>query len=284
MPRRIGARISDRRLRARVGRAGTSVLRRAADRVDLACEDDSHVGRVRGSALRRDVQPVSGRRRQADEPGDRGCLRVRLLRPGVRARHLHRRPARGRGRCARATYPSSPSGDRPSRSRSAGMPSRRSSRDRAPSPGLPATTNARRRRLSPRGADLARAVAAHPLGVCRHHLGNRPAVCVRRNRGRACRGRAFILAPDVSTAQQRAFDAARLAMADQGVTLSPGDLALTCSPTPHSCLQPGSAVRVEIHLEVRLPLMPSVVGRASATVSVDASHAEPYGTFREGAP
>jgi hypothetical protein len=97
-------------------------------------------------------------------------------------------------------------------------------------------------------------------------------------------GRAFILAPDVSTAQQRAFDAARLAMADQGVTLSPGDLALTCSPTPHSCLQPGSAVRVEIHLQVKLPLMPFVMGRSSATVSVDALHAEPYGTFREGAP
>jgi hypothetical protein len=97
-------------------------------------------------------------------------------------------------------------------------------------------------------------------------------------------GRAFILAPDVGAAQQRAFEAARLAMADQGVTLEPDDLAIDCSPTPDSCLQPGSAVRVEIRLHVMLPLMPSVMGRSSATVLVDASHAEPYGTFREASP
>lgn len=96
-------------------------------------------------------------------------------------------------------------------------------------------------------------------------------------------GRAFILAPDVGTAQQRAFDAARLAMADQGVSLDPEELAVTCSPTPHSCLQPGSAVRVEISLHVRLPLMPTVRS-SSATVRVDASHDEPYGTFREAPP
>jgi hypothetical protein len=97
-------------------------------------------------------------------------------------------------------------------------------------------------------------------------------------------GRAFILAPDLATAEQRAYDAARLAMADQGVSLRPQEMALDCSPTPQSCLEPGSTVRVEIHLQVRLPLIPAVMGSPAASVSVDAEHAEPYGTFREAAP
>lgn len=96
-------------------------------------------------------------------------------------------------------------------------------------------------------------------------------------------GRAFILAPDVATAEQRAYAAARIAMADQGVRLGHGDLAIQCSPTPQSCLQPGSTVRVEVHLQVRLPLIPPGLGHTPASIAVDASHTEPYGTFREGA-
>ncbi len=94
-------------------------------------------------------------------------------------------------------------------------------------------------------------------------------------------GRAFTLAPDLQTAQTRAYDAARLAMLDQGVTLQPGEMVLNCDPTPDSCLRPGSTVEVTITLDVRLPLMPTVLGQSAASVSVDASHTEPYGTFRE---
>jgi hypothetical protein len=97
-------------------------------------------------------------------------------------------------------------------------------------------------------------------------------------------GRAFILAPDVASAEQRAYEAARIAMTDQGVRLGQGEIALHCSPTPQSCLQPGSTVRVEIHLQVRLPMVSPVLGRTPASVAVDATHTEPYGTFREGAP
>ena len=53
-------------------------------------------------------------------------------------------------------------------------------------------------------------------------------------------GRAYILAPDVATAQQRAYAAADLAMSDQGVELDPEDVVIECDPTPASCLQPGS--------------------------------------------
>jgi hypothetical protein len=97
-------------------------------------------------------------------------------------------------------------------------------------------------------------------------------------------GRAFVLAPDVATASHRAYDAAKVAMADQGVALRGDEMVVRCSPTPQSCLQPGSTVHVQIHLDVRLPFVPTVFGQSAASVAVRATHAEPFGTFREAAP
>ncbi len=94
-------------------------------------------------------------------------------------------------------------------------------------------------------------------------------------------GRAFILAPDVASARERAYDAARVAMRDQGVDLSPSELHVECQPTPESCLQPGSSVEVQLDLQVALPLVPSLFGESAASIAVDASHTEPYGVFRE---
>jgi len=94
-------------------------------------------------------------------------------------------------------------------------------------------------------------------------------------------GRAYILAPDVETAQVRAFEAARVAMDDQGVALAPSDLVIVCRPSPTWCLQPGSSVEVRIDLEVGLPLVPAIFGEQTASVSVDASHREPFGDYRE---
>jgi hypothetical protein len=94
-------------------------------------------------------------------------------------------------------------------------------------------------------------------------------------------GRAYILAPDVATAEQRAYEAAALAMRDQGVQLEPGDLGIACHPTPQSCLQPGSSVEVRVALQVRLPLTPGMFGESAASVAVEATHVEPYGVYRE---
>ncbi len=94
-------------------------------------------------------------------------------------------------------------------------------------------------------------------------------------------GRAFILAPDVATARERAFDAASLSMRDQGVVLERSDLLLVCHPTPDSCLQPGSTVEVQIALQVPLPVVPELFGESAASVAVDARHVEPYGVYRE---
>lgn len=94
--------------------------------------------------------------------------------------------------------------------------------------------------------------------------------------GARAAGRAFIIVPDgVSEdgARERAVEAARVAMRDQGVELEAADLRITCRP---GCLEPGSTVTVEIDTEVPLPFLPKAMA-----VQVRASHTEPYGDYRE---
>jgi len=94
-------------------------------------------------------------------------------------------------------------------------------------------------------------------------------------------GRAFIIVPDGMSeddARARAFEAARLAMKDQGIELSPGQLTISCNP---ACLQPGSTVTVTLDTEVRLPLIPDALGGEPPAIHISASHTEPYGDYRE---
>jgi Flp pilus assembly protein TadG len=94
-------------------------------------------------------------------------------------------------------------------------------------------------------------------------------------------GRAFIIVPAGLTeddARARAFEAARLAMKDQGMELSPGQLKITCNP---ACLEPGSTVTVELDTEVPLPLIPDALGGERPAIHITASHTEPYGDYRE---
>ena len=94
-------------------------------------------------------------------------------------------------------------------------------------------------------------------------------------------GRAFIIVPDGVTedeARARAFEAARLAMEDQGIELSQGELSISCNP---ACLQPGSTVTVTLNTEVRLPLIPDALGGEPPAIRISASHTEPYGDYRE---
>lgn len=97
-------------------------------------------------------------------------------------------------------------------------------------------------------------------------------------------GRAYVLSPDVSTAEFRAYEAARIAMQDQGVGLEPADVLIACHPSPEACLQPGSTVEVRLDLQVSLPLLPSVMGQSVASIAVKSSHLEPYGVYREATP
>ena len=91
--------------------------------------------------------------------------------------------------------------------------------------------------------------------------------------------RAFILAPDVTTAFERADRAASVALSDQDV--SGASVRVTCTPTPADCLTPGSSVRVVVRMTQPLPLTPQALGDQIAPITVDSTHVEPYGTYRE---
>lgn len=96
-------------------------------------------------------------------------------------------------------------------------------------------------------------------------------------------GRAFVTAPDQTSAYARARSAARLAFDDQG-TDAPVRVSISCRPSPRACLSPGSVIFVRVDSAVVLPLLPAVFGGHSPQIAVDASHQEPYGTFREARP
>ncbi|MGA8988181.1 hypothetical protein [Aeromicrobium sp.] len=90
--------------------------------------------------------------------------------------------------------------------------------------------------------------------------------------------RAFLQAPDVATGERRAQLTARIAMDDQG--LSGASVQISCLPTPHDCLRPGSSVLVVVQTIQPLPLTPSSLGSQLGGIAVDSTHIEPYGTFR----
>lgn len=94
-------------------------------------------------------------------------------------------------------------------------------------------------------------------------------------------GRAFIIVPSglsEEDARARGFEAARLAMKDQGMDLTAEQLKITCKP---ACLEPGSTVTVELNAEVPLPLIPDALGGERPAIHISASHTEPYGDYRE---
>ncbi len=91
--------------------------------------------------------------------------------------------------------------------------------------------------------------------------------------------RAFLQAPDPNTAERRATAAAELAMRDQGVEVT--RIRIVCLPTATDCLQPGSSVQVFVEARQRLPLTPAVLGEDLGSVTVDSTHTQPYGTYRE---
>ncbi len=96
-------------------------------------------------------------------------------------------------------------------------------------------------------------------------------------------GRAFVTAPDQSSAYVRARAAARLAFTDQRLDSAP-ELRISCRPDPRDCLTPGSVVVARVHSSVALPLMPAALGSDTPSIGVDAVHEAPYGSFREARP
>ncbi len=92
-------------------------------------------------------------------------------------------------------------------------------------------------------------------------------------------GRVYATSDSVDDAGPRAFAAAGIVMADSGLSVSAGDLRITCSTS--RCLQPGSRVEVAMTHQVSLPLVPHFLSaRAPASIRVTSHHLEVVDRYR----
>lgn len=84
--------------------------------------------------------------------------------------------------------------------------------------------------------------------------------------------RAFVTAPDVGSAQQRAGAAVTLAYQDQGFgPPGPGQLAIRCGGAP--CLSAGARITASIELTVVLPGVPRfLAGVVPVAVTMHSTH------------
>jgi Flp pilus assembly protein TadG len=100
--------------------------------------------------------------------------------------------------------------------------------------------------------------------------------------------RAYALAPDDVTGLIRAREAARVALADQGLHDVTPEVGVSCTPYPRDCHQGTSVITVRVHSRVVLPLMPTALGGGRPSFALDASQTVPMGQFQEvsgaGAP
>lgn len=95
-------------------------------------------------------------------------------------------------------------------------------------------------------------------------------------------GRAYVLAPDEESARQRATEAARLTLQDQGAPEMPLEVQVRCSLGAGRCLEGTSVVTVTIRSGVQLPLMPEVFRDGPTDFDLETVHRVPIGQYVEG--
>jgi hypothetical protein len=93
-------------------------------------------------------------------------------------------------------------------------------------------------------------------------------------------GRVFVAEGARGAAYDRAFEAARIAMRDQGLDLQPGQLVITCQFTV--CDTAGALIHVRIDRDVALPLLPSF-GQSTPSIAVHGKHDEVIDCFADAA-
>jgi Flp pilus assembly protein TadG len=94
-------------------------------------------------------------------------------------------------------------------------------------------------------------------------------------------GRAYALAPNDAVGRGRAEQAAREALADQGLGEAPLEVRVSCTPYPANCHSGTSVITVQISSRVDLPLLPDVLGGGAPSFALDASHTVPIGQYQE---
>ena len=94
--------------------------------------------------------------------------------------------------------------------------------------------------------------------------------------------RVFVRAPSGAVAEERARQAAAVALADHGVELTDGELTISCSASP--CLTPGASVKISFRTAVQLPLIPVFGSQSLARIPVASSHTQLVDTYSELRP
>jgi len=94
-------------------------------------------------------------------------------------------------------------------------------------------------------------------------------------------GRAYALAPTDAEGKDRAEQAARQALRDQGLSGAPLTVTVTCESAGSSCHSGGAVITVHISSRVDLPLMPEVLGGDRPSFALDATHTVPIGQYQE---
>lgn len=92
-------------------------------------------------------------------------------------------------------------------------------------------------------------------------------------------GRAYALASSDEEGLRRAGEAARVALADQGLE-RPMDLRITCEPAP-PCHQRGRTIVIRLSSSVALPLAPEALGGGAPSFAIASEHRVPFGRYRE---
>ena len=95
-------------------------------------------------------------------------------------------------------------------------------------------------------------------------------------------GRAYALAPDDATGEQRARDVVRQVLADQGAPGQQASVEITCEAPAGNCHVGTAVITVRVDSGVDLPFFPAVFGgEGKPSFSLDASHTVPIGQYVE---
>jgi Flp pilus assembly protein TadG len=94
-------------------------------------------------------------------------------------------------------------------------------------------------------------------------------------------GRAYALAPDDATGEERADAVVRQVLADQGVPGQRASVSVTCEAPAGSCHVGTSVITVRVDSGVKLPFFPAILGKGAAVFSLDATHTVPIGQYVE---
>ena len=98
-------------------------------------------------------------------------------------------------------------------------------------------------------------------------------------------GRAYALAPDDRTGEERARAAVAQVLADQGTPGQQAHVEITCDSPAGSCHVGTAVITVRVDSGVDLPFFPAVFGTDDKpSFSLDASHTVPIGQYVESAP